>query len=105
MGILVGSAPGEVGVRVVAGLASGGFGFGRFGVFLDAPPEPEQGHHARHGHDHGHGVQDDRVATAKSARMNAGMAATLPLPPCSWAIFDASAAAAGGQPLGRSARR
>jgi len=35
------------------------------------------------------------VAPAKSARMNAGIAAGLPLPPCNWAIFAASAAAAG----------
>jgi hypothetical protein len=56
--LALGSAPGEVGVRVVAGLPSGGFGFGRFGVFLDALPEPEQGHHACYGHDQGHRVQD-----------------------------------------------
>ena len=31
---------------------------------------------------------------AKSARMNAGMAAMLPLPPCNWAILAASADAA-----------
>ena len=36
-----------------------------------------------------------RVAAAKSARMNAGMAAMLPLPPCSWAILAASDEAAG----------
>ncbi len=35
------------------------------------------------------------VAPAKSARMNCGIAAGLPLPPCSWAILAASAAAAG----------
>jgi hypothetical protein len=41
-----------------------------------------------------------RMAAAKSARMNCGMAAMLPLPPCSWAIFAASAEAAGpGSPL------
>ena len=40
------------------------------------------------------------MAAAKSARMNAGMAATLPLPPCSWAILAACADAAGpGRPL------
>ena len=39
------------------------------------------------------------MALAKSARMNAGMAATLPLPPCSWAILAACADAAGpGRP-------
>jgi hypothetical protein len=32
---------------------------------------------------------------AKSARMKTGMAETAPLPPCSWAILAASAAAAG----------
>jgi arylsulfatase A-like enzyme len=51
-------APGEVGVRVVAGRLAGGFGSGRFGVFLDAAPEPEQGHHPCHGHDQGHRVQN-----------------------------------------------
>ena len=35
-----------------------------------------------------------RMAPAKSARMNCGMAATLPFPPCNWAIFAASAEAA-----------
>jgi hypothetical protein len=41
-----------------------------------------------------------RIAPAKSARMNCGMLATLPLPPCSWAILPASADAAGpGRPL------
>jgi hypothetical protein len=34
------------------------------------------------------------MARAKSARTNAGIAATLPLTPCSWAIFEASVAAA-----------
>ena len=39
------------------------------------------------------------MAEAKSARMNAGMAAMLLLPPCSWAILAASAdAAPGGRP-------
>ena len=39
------------------------------------------------------------MAPAKSARMNDGIVATLPLPPCSWAIFEASAEAAGpGRP-------
>jgi hypothetical protein len=43
------------------------------------------------------------VAAAKSARMNAGMAATFPLPPCSSASLDASAAAAGrGRPRATS---
>jgi len=43
-----------------------------------------------------------RMAPAKSARMNCGMLATLPLllPPCRWAILAASADAADpGRPL------
>jgi len=40
------------------------------------------------------------MAPAKSARMNCGMVATLPFPPCSWAILAASEVAAGpGRPL------
>jgi hypothetical protein len=40
------------------------------------------------------------MAPAKSARMNCGMEATLPFPPCNWAIFAASAEAAGpGRPF------
>ena len=40
-----------------------------------------------------------RVAAAKSARMNCGIAVMLPLPPCSWAILAAWAEAAGpGRP-------
>ena len=40
------------------------------------------------------------MASAKSARMNDGMAAVVPLPPCGWAIFAALAAAVGpGTPL------
>ena len=41
-----------------------------------------------------------RVAAAKSARMNGGMVAMLPFPPCNWAIFAAWAEAAGpGSPF------
>jgi hypothetical protein len=41
-----------------------------------------------------------RVAAAKSARMNCGMLAMLPLPPSSWATLAASAEAAGpGRPF------
>ena len=41
-----------------------------------------------------------RVAAAKSARMNCGMLAMLPLPPCNWATLAASAEAAGpGRPF------
>jgi len=41
-----------------------------------------------------------RVAAAKSARMNSGMLAMLPFPPCNWAILPASAEAAGpGRPF------
>ena len=40
-----------------------------------------------------------RVAPAKSARMNCGVAPTFPLPPWSWAILAACAEAAGaGRP-------
>ena len=44
-----------------------------------------------------------RMAPAKSARMNCGMLAMLPFPPCSWAILPASEAAAGpGRPFAAS---
>jgi hypothetical protein len=43
------------------------------------------------------------MAPAKSVRMNAGMLAGLPFPPCSWAIFAAWAAATGpGAPFAMS---
>ena len=43
------------------------------------------------------------MAPAKSARMKGGMVATLPLPPCNWAIFAAWADAAGpGRPWAMS---
>ena len=41
-----------------------------------------------------------RMAPAKSARINCGMLAMLPFPPCSWAILAAWAEAAGpGRPF------
>ena len=46
------------------------------------------------------------VAPAKSARMNAGIAAGLPLPPCSWAILRRlGRGRRAGQALGGRARR
>src|SRR6516165_9858875 len=56
----MGLAPGgvEVGVRAFAGNPVAEPGSGRFWRFLDAPPEPEQRHHARHCHDHGHPVEN-----------------------------------------------
>ncbi len=44
-----------------------------------------------------------RMPLAKSALMKDGMAETFPFPPWSWAIFEASADAAGaGRPLATS---